>query len=216
MRRSRGFTLVELLVALFALALLAALSWQGLDGMLRAQRQTQRHADDVLALQTGLSQWNADLEALVQFDLLPALDWNGRVLRLTRRDTVDVTAGAHVVGWALRQGQWRRWQSPPLVTRGDVQAAWLQADQWAQGSAEALRQQEVAIAPLLAWELFYFRDNAWSHPLSSAGGVPPNPQARLAEQLPDGVRLVLQLPPGQALAGRVAWDWVRPTVGGAP
>ena len=33
---SRGFTLVELLVALFALALLAVLGWRGLDGMVRA------------------------------------------------------------------------------------------------------------------------------------------------------------------------------------
>jgi general secretion pathway protein J len=28
------------------------------------------------------------------------------------------------------------------------------------------------------------------------------------------VRLVLQLPPGGALAGRLQRDWVRPTVGG--
>ena len=48
---SRGFTLVELLVALFALALLAVLGWRGLDGMVRAQSQLQARADQVLALQ---------------------------------------------------------------------------------------------------------------------------------------------------------------------
>ena len=32
-RRLAGFTLVELMVALFVLALVAVLSWRGLDGM---------------------------------------------------------------------------------------------------------------------------------------------------------------------------------------
>ena len=41
MQRQRGFTLVELLVALMVMALLAVLSWRGLDGMTRAQTQTQ-------------------------------------------------------------------------------------------------------------------------------------------------------------------------------
>jgi general secretion pathway protein J len=32
--------------------------------------------------------------------------------------------------------------------------------------------------------------------------------------LPDGVRLVLQLPAGRAISGQLTRDWVRPTVGG--
>ena len=67
----RGFTLVELLVALFILSLVAVLSWRGLDGMVRAQAATQARADQVLALQVGLAQWNADLEALVPQPQLP-------------------------------------------------------------------------------------------------------------------------------------------------
>ena len=63
MRRARGFTLVELLVALFVLALLAGLSWRGLDTMMRARQQTEARADEVLALQAGLAQWQADLDA---------------------------------------------------------------------------------------------------------------------------------------------------------
>jgi general secretion pathway protein J len=42
--------------------------------------------------------------------------------------------------------------------------------------------------------------------MSSTGT--PSPTATL----PDGVRLVLDLPSGQALAGRITSDWVRPTV----
>src|SRR4051812_8029257 len=148
MRTARGFTLVELLVALFAMSLLATLSWQGLDGMVRAQHQTQERSDEVLALQTGLSQWSADLEALVEIPQTPALEWNGRVLRLTRRGTASVTDGVRVIGWALREGQWRRWQSQPLLTRGEVDMARQEADQWSQNPSDAARQQEVAVTPL--------------------------------------------------------------------
>src|SRR5207244_792790 len=57
MRRLHGFTLVELLVALFVLALLASLSWRGLDSMIRTREQTEARADEILTLQTGLAQW---------------------------------------------------------------------------------------------------------------------------------------------------------------
>ena len=83
-RASRGFTLVELLVALFAMALLAIMSWRGLDGMTRAQAQTEARADEVLTLQVGLAQWGADLDAVMEVPRFTAIDWNGRVLRLTR------------------------------------------------------------------------------------------------------------------------------------
>jgi general secretion pathway protein J len=38
--------------------------------------------------------------------------------------------------------------------------------------------------------------------------------AAMAPTIPEGVRLVLVLPPGGALAGELNRDWVRPTVGG--
>ena len=74
-------------MALFAMALLAVMSWRGLDGMARAQAQTEARADEVLTLQVGLAQWAADLDALIQLPQTTAIDWNGRVLRMTRRST---------------------------------------------------------------------------------------------------------------------------------
>ena len=62
-RPSRGFTLVELLVAIVVMALMALLSWRGIEGMSRAQQQLQTRADDALSLQVGLAQWRTDLHA---------------------------------------------------------------------------------------------------------------------------------------------------------
>ena len=44
----RGFTLIELLVAISVMALIAILSWRGLDGMVRAQESTRQRADEVM------------------------------------------------------------------------------------------------------------------------------------------------------------------------
>ncbi len=41
----RGFTLVEVLVAISVMALMALMTWRGLDGMLRSQRELQTRAD---------------------------------------------------------------------------------------------------------------------------------------------------------------------------
>jgi general secretion pathway protein J len=225
MSRSRGFTLVELLVALFALALLAILSWRGLDGMIRAREITETRADEILSLQTGLAQWTSDLEAIDEIAPSPALEWNGRVLRLTRRSSLAPADGIRVVGWTRREGRWLRWESPPVVTRGDLDTAWLQADLWAQTPSDAMRRQEVAIAPLEEWQIFFYRDNAWTNPQSSAatsraqplsgggsGARQLQPRPAAPSNLPDGVRLELQLPAGRAISGRLQRDWVRPTL----
>lgn len=214
-RRTRGFTLIELLVALSLMALMAVMSWRGIDGMSRTQTQTQQRSDAVLALQMGLAQWSADLDAVEPAAGLPGLDWDGRVLRLTRRGATDSDALLRVVAWTRRtvdgNSLWLRWQSAPLRRRDELQLAWQQAVLWAQNPDDALRRQEVAIVPLADWQLFYFRQDAWTNPLSSAGS---NTAQGVVTGTPEGVRLVLNLPPGSALAGLITRDWVRPTLGG--
>jgi general secretion pathway protein J len=216
-RPNRGFTLVELLVALFAMALLAVMSWRGLDGMTRAQAQTEARADDVLALQVGLAQWAADLDAIVQLPQTAALDWNGRALRMTRRGTASPADGVVVAAWTRRvidgNGTWLRWQSAPATTREQLQQAWQKADLWSQNPGDEERRGEVAITPLEEWQIVYFRGGAWTNPLSS--DAPDTGVVGVSGTiLPDGVRLILTLPPGQPITGRLTRDWARPTLSG--
>jgi general secretion pathway protein J len=57
--------------------------------------------------------------------------------------------------------------------------------------------------PVDSWQLYYFRNDTWS-PAVAADVLAS------ANALPDGVRLVLNLPPGPALTGLLSRDWVRP------
>ena len=259
-----GFTLIELLVAISVMAVMAVMSWRGLDGMTQAQISLQKRADEVLTLQAGLNQWGADLDALMQLPQTQSLDWDGRALRMTRRSaTTLVDASSQrisdeavlVVAWARRDvagvGQWLRWQSPPLRTRGEIDVAWQGAAQWAQNPGDDLKSREVLISPLSEWQVFFYRGDAWTNPLSSVGvgasgatavgssigpvaGIPPGAaaigmgalgaaivqaisqgaNALTAAPIPEGVRLVLTLPPGNAISGPLTRDWVRPTLGG--
>lgn len=244
-RKLAGFTLIELLVAISIMALLAVLSWRGLDGMARAQSQTSQRSDEVLTLQAGLAQWKLDLDSMSNLPQISSLDWDGRVLRLTRRSTL---AGddLQVVAWTRQSdagGQWVRWQSAPLRSLPAWNEAWARAANWAQFPSSDDRRGEVVIVPLSDWQIFFHRGGAWSNSLSSEGAstsmvTPPQaaasaPGAGAAgsgqlppalpaaagtvgqNTVPDGVRVVLTLAPNQAITGQLTVDWVLPTLSGA-
>ena len=216
-----GFTLIELLVAIGIMALMAGLSWRSLDGMTRAQAQVQQRTDSVLALQAGLAQWSADLDAITPLPQTPALDWDGRGFRILRRSLDTGTPELVVVAWSSRSingvVQWLRWQSPLVRSRGELQAAWAQAAQWAQNPGDAEKKFEVLVSDLERWQIFYYRRDAWTNPLSSGGTALQsgilNPAAA-DTNLPDGVRLVLTLPVGNGISGTLTRDWIQPTLAG--
>jgi general secretion pathway protein J len=220
-----GFTLIELLVAIFIMSLLALMSWRGIDSMARAQEASRERADHVATLQTALAQWQADLDQAFQTPTLNAIDFDCRMLRITRRYS---DTELRVVGWARRgvgeQTRWLRWQSPPVNDRTALQNAWQEAGRWGENASDAERKRETEIAAIDDWQIFYYRNNAWSNPCSSAGAAtapPPPPTvpsatltslATVLAPPPDGVRLVLKLSQGQALAGTLTRDWVRPNI----
>lgn len=112
-------------MALSTLALMSLMSHQALDLLLRSQSGADRHSSSLGSLQIALAQWRRDLEKIDRHPYVNALQWDGQVLRLLRRSASG--DALLVVAWAVKDGLWRRWQSPPLRERQALLQAWAQS-----------------------------------------------------------------------------------------
>ena len=204
----RGFTLVEVMVAMVVLALIAVLGWQGIDGIVRTRDASRERLEQMLRLNTVLAQWEADLGALQASPDVPAIVFDGRTLRLTR----STETGLQVVAWAVREpaaegrgNRWMRWAGPPTTTRGALQEQWLRSQQLLGNEPGQILLAE----GVSGWQLYFWRGNAWTNAQSS-GDVEALPDAatpgagaasaprRGREVLPGGVRLVITFDTGTA------------------
>lgn len=191
----RGFTLVEVLVALLVMSILAGLAWQAVDAMVRSRAAVEARTERLQVLGTALAQWEQDLQGLLTDSRVPALHFDGARLRLVRR----TPQGVQLVVWSLRQGQWQRWAGVPTTQDADLAQAWAQVPQM-QGRepGHITLAQDVG-----SWQVYYFRGNAWTNAQSTgdlaAGSTPPSaaspnaPPLPNRERLPQGVRLVLTM-----------------------
>jgi general secretion pathway protein J len=221
----RGFTLVEVLVALVIMAVVAAMGWQGVSGMARAREIATAASERTLRLSAVVGQWEADLAAVYDSPQVPGLSFDGASLRIARR-TDD---GVQLVVWSLREGLWRRWPGPVSRRAGELQQAWL-ASQQLQGNEPGQLQ---LLEGVTDWQLYFWRGQGWSNaqssgdlverpraatpatPAASAASAPdggasapdggasaPNPanaNTNARSQLPSGVRLQIDLPEGRIL-----------------
>ena len=218
---AQGFTLVEVLVALFVMSLLAVLSWQGVDAMVRTRDASQRRLEATLRLGTVLAQWQQDLTSLQETASVPVLRYDGASLQLTRR-TPD---GVQLVVWSLRGERWLRWAAPPVTTRRALQEHWLRSQQLLGNEAAQLR----LLDDVVSWQLYCYRGNGWSNcqssgdlvavpvaaapaasAASSAAPATPLPSSAVPvpvrTALPSGVRLVLAFSPAGGYTGSLTRD----------
>lgn len=201
-RARRGFTLVEVLVAMTVMAILAVLTWQGLDGILRARDGSRAALDRSQRMATLILQWEQDVQALVETPAVPALHFDGQTVRLTRR----AETGVVLVTWSLRSGRWQRWVSPAASRIGELREAW-QASQSLLGNEPG---HLVLAEGVTGWQIYFHRGGSWTN-AQSTGDLAPPPMApsrsasgatgaatgiAAREALPTAVRMVVTLPAG--------------------
>jgi general secretion pathway protein J len=194
MMKTRGFTLIEVLVALLIMAVLATLAWRGIDSLARSREIAQDRVERTLRLNTVLAQWEQDLLALHDKVPVPTLQFDGANARLVR----DAEGGVQMVVWSLRDDVWTRWAGPVVTRTGDLQENWLRSQQLLGSEPGHVR----ALAGVSDWQMYFFQGNAWANAQSSGDVAPPfepaasAPAAPPRVQLPSGVRIVLTLPEG--------------------
>ena len=198
--RQRGFTLIEVLVAVVIMAIMSLMAWQGVDGIVRSRDANQLRLEQTLRLETVIAQWEQDLASLQESSAVPALTCDGSTVRLTRR----AEGGMQVVAWSLRpdtsQSMWQRWAGPPVTTTTALQEAWFRTQQFQGGEPGQLK----ALTGLDQWQVFFFQGNAWANCQSTGNVTAASGVQRQA--LPSGVRLVLAFAPGSGLNGSVLRD----------
>jgi general secretion pathway protein J len=206
----RGFTLIEVLVAMVVMAIMSLLAWQGVDGISRTRESNQIRLEQILRLETVIAQWEQDFAALQETTAVPALRCDGQSVRLTRR----AEGGMQVVLWSLRPDAggnvWQRWAGPATATTHGLQESWLRSQQL-QGGEDGLLH---ALDGLESWQVYFYRGNAWSNCQSTGDIVPATPVSASAPAsgavarvlLPSGVRVVLAFAPGSGLNGSLVRD----------
>ncbi len=213
MRRSKGFTLLELLVAAMVLAVMAALSWRGLDGVARGRDAVR--ASSTAAAQLGLcmQQLRADIDAARDAGRdLPAISVSAKGdLLIVRRAPGSATpldgppprdAGLlQVVRWGLRGGVWRRWTSTPQAQRGPLLAAMRQPA----GDGLTMLDGVSGVRFLVfrnAGSGLLQQSGAWVNPYSAADTAASSPSQQASLRTPAGLRVTLQLA-GATLRGTI-------------
>jgi general secretion pathway protein J len=189
--RARGFTLVEVLVALFVMAVMAAMAWQGVDAVLRS-RDSGRDMIAACCCHPDVAM-ETDLQSLHGDSGVP------RSASMDARRARCAAWTVQLVVWSLTDaaggGHWQRWTSQAVTRVDDLQQAWLRSQQLQGNEPQQLR----LLDKVSDWQLYFYRGNAWTNAQSSGDLAPPldgaagaTGGAARSEQLPAAVRLVLQ------------------------
>ncbi|MEN7531262.1 prepilin-type N-terminal cleavage/methylation domain-containing protein [Cupriavidus sp. 2SB] len=155
---TRGFTLLEMLVAITLLAVMAVIGWRALDSLTRSRERLTEHDARLDALKVLYGQFQSDCEHLAkpaQLDTSPVeLAPNQLLMVRDRRDAGQAPAW-QVVTYRLDGNTIVRAASRPASTRSEVQSAIL--------SLRQANSQGLQLRPLLS-DADQLSARAWVEP----------------------------------------------------
>jgi general secretion pathway protein J len=127
-RRSgaRGFTLIELLVAIAIMAVIAVLSWRGLDQIIRGRTTITNAMEEERVFAQVFDQMRIDARQAASDDESgqAAISLSGNTLQIVRQMNLPGTAPRlQVVRYQVSNGRVIRYASPPLANEGELRRA---------------------------------------------------------------------------------------------
>ena len=121
----RGFTLIEMLVAITLLAVMAVIGWRGLDAMTRTRERLLNHDTRLDAYKVLFGQFQSDCEHLANATLLrgsPVEMGKGLVLMVRDRRDAGLPAMWQVVAYRLDGSTVVRLAGAPSDNRTAIQS----------------------------------------------------------------------------------------------
>lgn len=155
LKHKRGFTLVELLVAITILAIVAVLGWRGLDGIVRARIALSAQLAQTRGMQLTFAQLQSDCAHIVSGSTIPnraplAQD-AGRLTLVRTVFADDQPTRLEVVSYRLKDGVLTRRESSATRDLEELDKLWAAATNDADSSQEVILQTGVRAMNTRAW-----------------------------------------------------------------